>query len=72
MKGKNSKNHLFDVLSQNKTRFIDFDKEEEERGDDQKKYENWIEFHTEEDNINVGAWILLNHPNFFAGSCKAS
>ena len=34
MKGKNSKNHLFDVLSQNKTRFIDFDKEEEERGDD--------------------------------------
>ena len=35
------------------------------------RFQNCIELNIEEDNINLGAWILLNHPNFFCGSNKA-
>ena len=32
------------------------------------KFDNDLEFPIEEDAINLGVWLQLNHPNFFDGS----
>ena len=45
---------------------IDFDAPEP----DSSKFDNNLEFPLEEDMINLGVWIQLNHPHFFDGSCK--
>ena len=36
------------------------------------KLSNHLEFPVEEDIVNLGAWILLKHPNFFGGSLRGN
>ena len=36
------------------------------------KLSNQLEFPVEEDIVNLGAWILLKHQNFFEGSLRGN
>ena len=55
-------------MKERSTNYIDFDSPVI----DCDKYKCNIEFALEEDIVNLGSWILINHPNFFDGSWKAA
>ena len=48
--------------------FIDFENTCQDNDD----YDMGLDFPLEDDIVNLGSWILINHPNFFTGNINAS
>ena len=59
---------MSETNGENKSTVIEFDNLDETID----KLSNQLEFPVEEDIINIGAWILLKHPNFFGGSSRGN